>query len=77
MASVADMFVHLLAVECLRTCARARTHTHTHILHTNAHWCTRVLVRTRYGTEDERHAAEASVEDTNARLENLTFDFTF
>ena len=31
----------------------------------------------KYATEDERIAAEASVEDTAARLESVTFDFNF
>lgn len=31
----------------------------------------------KYNTEDERVAAEASVEDTNARLADLSFDFNF
>lgn len=34
-------------------------------------------VSRKYNTEDERIRAEASVEDTNARLENLNFDFSF
>lgn len=31
----------------------------------------------RYATEDERMAAESSIEDTNKRLETLSFDFNF
>ena len=34
-------------------------------------------VSRKYNTEDERIRAEASVADTNARLENLSFDFSF
>ena len=34
-------------------------------------------VNRKYATEDERIAAEASVEATNARLEEVTFDFSF
>eukprot|EP00037_Helgoeca_nana_P028335 m.332963 g.332963 ORF g.332963 m.332963 type:complete len:738 (+) comp27734_c0_seq2:32-2245(+) len=31
----------------------------------------------KYATEDERHAAEASVEETESRLKEMTFDFSF
>eukprot|EP00035_Acanthoeca_spectabilis_P004515 m.104546 g.104546 ORF g.104546 m.104546 type:complete len:506 (+) comp12611_c0_seq2:96-1613(+) len=43
----------------------------------NVDWKKKKENARKYATEDERHAAEASVEETHARLEEMTFDFSF